>query len=309
MAKYVNIATVRFQSEWVRGKPGARETVLAELAQNAAALKGLHADLVVFSEGIGAVGQTVAEAETTAEPGPILRAYRDLARQERCHVAGAAKLRDGDKVYNAVVYYGPDGAVLGDYRKTYPTIGELEQGLAPGPGAMVVDTAVGRLGAAICFDLNFEELRNQYRALRPDIIVFASLYHGGLAQAVWAYACRAFFACAWQDTGGGILDPFGRPLAENDCYHTIARATVNLDHALVHLDYNREKFPEIERKYGAEVRIDIPPNIGTALIYSESERRTALDVVREFELELLDDYFDRSRRAAAGTRNPLRGKA
>jgi hypothetical protein len=82
----------------------------------------------------------------------------------------------------------------------------------------------------------------------------------------------------------------------NDCYHPIARATVNLDRAFVHLDGNRDKFAEIERTYRDEVIIDIPPDIGSAMIVSQTARRTALDVVRDFGLELLDDYFARSAR-------------
>ncbi len=301
MARFVNLATVRFQSEWARGKDGARKVVLEEIAEALAALRGHGVDLAIFSEGVEAVAQSMAEAETLASPGPVLQLYRDFARQERCHVAGSVKLKAGPCVYNAVVYYGPDGKPLGYYGKTYPTIGELEMGLAPGPGAVVLDTPIGRLGTAICFDLNFQPLRHAYRALKPDIIVFASLYHGGLAQAIWAYECRAFFACAWQYTGGGVLDPFGRTLAVNDCYHPIARVTVNLDRAFVHLDYNREKFPEIERKYRGEVIIDIPPDLGPAMIVSQTGKRTAMDVVREFGLELLDDYFVRAegRRDAA----------
>lgn len=296
MARFVNIATVRFESEWARGRGDARKVVLDEVAGTLAGLAGCGVSLVVFSEGVEAVGQSVAEAESPASPGPVLQLYRDFARQERCHVAGSVKLREAAAVFNAVVYYGPDGAVAGVYRKAYPTASELAEGLAPGPGAVVLDTAIGRLGTAICFDLNFESLRDEYRALRPDILVFASMYHGGLAQAIWAYECRAFLACAWQYTGGGILDPFGRAMAVNDCYHPVARARVNLDRAMVHLDFNREKFSAIERTYGDEVRIDIPPDIGSALIYSETDKRTAMDVVRGFDLELLDDYLQRSRR-------------
>ena len=301
MARFVNIATVRFQSEWAQGKEGARKIVLEEIAAALAALRGQGVDLVVFSEAVAMIGQSMAEAESIEAPGPVLQLYREFARQERCHVAGSVKLKEGKAVSNAVVYYGPDGAALGAYRKTYPTIGEMEQGIKPGPGAVVLDTTIGRLGTAICFDLNFEPLRDAYRALQPEILVFSSMYHGGLIQAIWAYECRAYLACAWHCMGGGILDPFGRLLAGNDCYHPIARATVNLDRAFVHLDFNGDKFPEIERKYRGEVTIDVPPDIGSAMIVSQTANRTAMDVVREFGLELLDDYFARavSRRDAA----------
>ena len=113
-------------------------------------------------------------------------------------------------------------------------------------------------------------------------------------QQMWAYECRSFFASALPFHGGGIRDPFGTPLALTDCYTSVAKTTVNLDRAMAHLDFNREKFPEMEKKYIDEVVIDIPPNVGAALIYSLTDKRTAMDIVREFELELLDDYLARS---------------
>jgi hypothetical protein len=113
-------------------------------------------------------------------------------------------------------------------------------------------------------------------------------------QEMWAYECRSYFVSALYFMDCGILDPFGRPMKLTDCYSPVARATINLDRAMVHLDYNRDKFPEIEKKYLGEIVIDTPPNIGSALIFSNSERISAMDVVREFKLELLDDYFVRS---------------
>jgi hypothetical protein len=71
---------------------------------------------------------------------------------------------------------------------------------------------------------------------------------------------------------------------------------------MVHLDYNRERFPDILRKYGDEVRLDIPPHVGPALLESCADSRTALDVGKEFGLELLDDYFARMREANARAR-------
>ena len=116
-------------------------------------------------------------------------------------------------------------------------------------------------------------------------------------QSAWAFECRSFFVSALPFIGGGILDPLGTPLSITDCYNKTARAQINLDSVVVHLDCNREKFIDIERKYGDKVRIQIPANIGPAIIYSNSKNRSAGDIVREFGLELLDDYFDRMRSA------------
>jgi hypothetical protein len=293
MSRYVRIAAVQFSSRAKKGAADAGKLVVEELRGWGEKLRQWRVDLVVFCESVESVGQTLDTAEEIARPGPFLKAYQEMAAQARCHVAGSIKIREAGRVYNSIAFVGPD-RIHGVYHKTFLTDGEIGNGLASGKGAVVVDTPVGRLGGIICFDLNFEPLRQQYRALKPDILCFASNYHGGLMQAMWTYDCRSYFASALSFAGAGILDPFGRPLSVTDCYTSVARARVNLDRVMVHLDHNREKFPSIEAKYGDDVRIDIPANIGPALIFSETERFTAMDIVKEFKLELLDDYFERS---------------
>jgi len=304
MAQWVRIASVLFQTQASRGAPNAKQIVLDETADALRRLEGRGLNLVVFSEGVGAVGQTVEQAEDPEAPGEFLTLYRDFAVAQRCHIAGPAKTRRDGKVYNSLLFIAPDGELLGIYDKTNLTVGEIDSGLTSGAGAVVMDTAIGRLGGLVCFDLNFEPLRQQYRELHPDILCFASMYHGGLMQQIWAYDCRSYFVCAWQFRGGGVLDPFGRTVAETNCYADLAIVDVNLDRVMVHLDFNRGRFDDIRRKYDREVVVDVPANIGPALIVSQTDKRTARDVAREFDLELIDDYFARSLAANAANRAP-----
>lgn len=293
MSKFVKIASPIFTSKLPESRKGATEVLVQETSEKLEELKGYGLDLIVFSEGIES-RQDMSEAEELSAPGPLLRTYMDFAKKERCHIAGSVKVRDNGNIYNSIVYVGDDGRILGAYYKMNLTPGEIEKGLKSGKQAVVVDTKIGRLGGAICFDLNFQDVREEYIKLKPDIITFASMYHGGLMQDFWAYQCRAFFVSALYFMGSGILDPFGRPVALTDCYNFTAMAKVNLDRAMVHLDFNRDKFPAILKKYKDEVTIDIPPNIAPALIYSNTESRSAMDIVNEFGLELLDDYLERS---------------
>ena len=50
----------------------------------------------------------------------------------------------------------------------------------------------------------------------------------------------------------------------------------------------------MKEKYGPKVTITDPGYLGSVLIASEDERMTAADMVREFKIELLDDYLKRS---------------
>jgi hypothetical protein len=304
MSKYVKIASVLFDQEYLRNQPGARNQILKETKNRLDSLKGYGLNLIVFSEGIEAVAQRLEDAEELRRPGPLLKIYMEFAGSEKCHVAGSIKLIEKGRVHNSIAFISPSGKIIGAYHKTNLTIGELEEGLVPGTGAICFESEIGRLGGIICFDLNYEDIRKQYVKLKPDIMVFPSMHHGGITQEIWAYECRAFFVSALSFHGGGILDPFGQPLALTDCHKSVAMASINLDRVMVHLDYNREKFAVIEKKYQDEVCINIPPNIGSALIYSQTERRTAMDIAREYGLELLDDYFKRASDANAKGRMP-----
>ena len=65
---------------------------------------------------------------------------------------------------------------------------------------------------------------------------------------------------------------------------------------MCYLDFNWERFQAAREKYGAKIRIHDPGKTGAVLLTSETDEFSAMDVVREFGIELMDDYFERSRR-------------
>jgi nitrilase len=61
--------------------------------------------------------------------------------------------RVGSTLYCTVAFFGPDGRLLGRHRKLMPTASErLIWGFGDGSTMPVVDTAAGRVGAAICWE-------------------------------------------------------------------------------------------------------------------------------------------------------------
>lgn len=294
MAKYVNVAAVHFEINAERGNPASQSKVLEQLKFATDQLDGTGIDLLLTSEGMGAIGQTMGQAESPSAPGPIYNTYREFAIRNHCTVAGSIKLKDQGQIYNALVYIGPNGEFLGDYRKVFPTLGELERGISPGTGATVIETPAGKLGGVICYDLNFEQLRNQYHELKPDILLFSSMFHGDHLQSNWAYHCRSWFVAACKDNTSDILNPLGRLTASTNYYMRIVRDRVNLDRFVMHLDHNLEIFPDIRRRYGDEISIEANPKLGVAVLYSESDKRNAGDIAGEFGLIQLDELFERS---------------
>ena len=250
-------------------------------------------DLVVLPETIcGAVDEDIPS-------GPTIRLLASLARKYHCYITAPIyqKERRSGHIHNVLALLDRRGKVAGIYRKYIPVYTEFEHGTCPGPGARLIDTEFGPVGCAICFDLNFAELREQYQALGPKLLLFSSMYHGGLAQNWWALELRAFFVGAvYSSSPCTIIDPQGTTLAESNNYLPWASARINLDFEVVHLDRNGPKYDRIFRKYGDEVRIVTAGNVGTSVIYSESDKRSALDLLKEFKMMGLNEYFDWSRK-------------
>jgi hypothetical protein len=223
--------------------------------------------------------------------------FARTARESNCYIVYSAyrEMPDGTR-RNSSVLIDRKGNVAGIYNKNHPTISEIEGGTLCGQEAPIIECDFGRVAMAICFDLNFDELRLKYAKDKPDLIVFSSMYHGGQVQGYWAYSCRCHFvgAIAGRATPSEIRNPLGQVVASNTNYFDFAVATVNLDCALVHLDYNWERLQKLKAKYGPKVRISDPGCLGSVLVSSEHERISVDDMIKEFEIELLDDYFARS---------------
>jgi len=229
--------------------------------------------------------------------------FAAAARKNRCYITYPAvrKLEDGTW-RNSITLLGRDGEVVGVYDKNHPTIGELESGILPGRKAVVLECDFGRVGFAICFDLNFMELKARYAKARPDLIVFCSMYHGGLVQEWWAYSCRCHFVGAIsRRCPSEIRNPLGEVLASNTNYFDFTTAKVNLDCELVHLDYNWGRLTALKKKYGKAVEIKDPGLLASVLVTSFHETKDVDVLLDEFEIERLDHYLDRARKAKKET--------
>jgi nitrilase len=75
------------------------------------------------------------------------------AKQAAAHLVIGVIERDGGTLYCTVLFFGPDGALMGKHRKLMPTAMErLIWGFGDGSTLTVLDTSVGRLGAVICWE-------------------------------------------------------------------------------------------------------------------------------------------------------------
>jgi predicted amidohydrolase len=223
--------------------------------------------------------------------------FARIARDNHCYIAYSAARELPDGTWrNSTQIIDRQGSVVKIYDKNHVVIEETtEDGILCGRDSDPVATDFGSLSCAICFDLNFDEILAKTRANRPDVVVFCSMYHGGLMQSYWAYRCKSHFVGAIAGAPPStVINPLGETLAESTNYFDFVTSRVNLDCCVVHLDCNWEKLAAARRKYGPGVVVHDPGNLGAVLVTSEMDAVSARDIVKELGIELWDDYYDRA---------------
>ena len=96
-------------------------------------------------------------ANAVEVPGPATEALGAAARQAQAYVMVGVIERDSQSsrgtLYCTLLYFGPDGRLLGKHRKLKPTAAErLVWGEGDGSTLTVIDTEYGKLGGLICWE-------------------------------------------------------------------------------------------------------------------------------------------------------------
>lgn len=237
-------------------------------------------------------------AEFTAYKGDQLRdALSEIAIAQHTRIAYSGyRIDEAGRLRNSTQLIGTDGAVVGSYDKNYLTIPEHhDRGVAYGERMQVIETDIGRIAPVICYDLNFEQGLAELAPQRPEMILFSSAYHGGFMQQYWAYTCRSYFiGSVHPPNPSAVITPVGEVVASSTNYYPDVTTQINLDYAVVHIDENGKRFADVKRKYGPKVGIHDPGQVGFVLLTAESEDLSVGEVMAEFGLVDIDDYFGRS---------------
>jgi predicted amidohydrolase len=97
-------------------------------------------------------------ANSVEVPGPVTRALGETAREHALTLSISVHERVAEgpgrgTLYNTMLTFGPDGALLNRHRKIMPTYTErMVWGQGDGGGLRSVETGAGRLGGLICWE-------------------------------------------------------------------------------------------------------------------------------------------------------------
>ena len=115
--------------------------------------------------------------------GPTITACAQLAGRYCCYLICPIYRMDGNRRFNSAILLDRKGNVVCVYDKLYPYWDEFDLQPPPVPGtqALVYDADFGRVGMAVCFDVNFPEVWQSLADQGAEVVVWSSAYSGGTA--------------------------------------------------------------------------------------------------------------------------------
>jgi predicted amidohydrolase len=211
-------------------KPPQYAALIAEAAKK-------KADLVVLGETLTYYG-TGKKMEECAEsvPGPSTEYFGTLAKQHDLYIVAGLVERDGQAIYNTSALIGPDGKVVGKYRKVTLPRGEIEAGITPGHDYPVFDTRFGKVGMMICYDGFFPEVARALTIKGAEVIAWPVWGCNPLLARARACENHVYVVSStYTDAAkrdwiiSGIYDHFGDVMAKATEWGTLAIAEVTLN--------------------------------------------------------------------------------
>lgn len=153
------------QADTIWHEPAANRAMYGELI---APLAG-RTDLVLLPETFTSGFSNEALASAEDMDGPTVAWIRDQARQLDAVVTGSVQIRDGQGVYNRLLWATPDGGLKHyDKRHLFRMAKEHER-YAAGRERLTVELKGWRVCPLVCYDLRFPVfIRNRYGVEAPE---------------------------------------------------------------------------------------------------------------------------------------------
>jgi len=168
-ARNVRLATVHFRPKG--GKTPMDNCRMFE--PHIAAAAHQKADLVVLGEVVNSVNLGKGPHEVAESiPGACSDYFGQLAKEHNLYIVACLYERDRHLVYNTAALLGPDGKLVGKYRKVCLPRGEIDEGVAPGGDYPVFETRFGKVGMMICYDGFFPEVARELANRGAEVIAW-----------------------------------------------------------------------------------------------------------------------------------------
>ncbi|MHC4559777.1 MAG: carbon-nitrogen hydrolase family protein [Planctomycetota bacterium] len=224
--------------------------------------------------------------------GEVSKPFAEFARKYHCYVVCPIYTKSDGRYYNAAVFIDSEGKLLGEYRKIHPTIGEMENGITPGPlQPPVFKTEFGIVGAQICFDIEWYDGWQNLRKADAEMVFWPSAFAGGSVVNTKAWQNKYVVVSSTRKDTSKICDISGEELASTNRWNDWACALVNLEKAFLHTWPFCRRFQDVQAKYGRKIRIKTFAEEEWSIIESRSPDVKIAEVMKEFEFQTHEEHI------------------
>jgi predicted amidohydrolase len=275
-----------------------------QMAQDARSrYPGRQLDIAALPE-MAVTGNARGSAADVSVPleGAVLDFMGAKAREHHCYISVPLFLvddRQKDLYSNAVVLLDRQGAVVGTYRKVFPVAGRhddvLEGGVTPGTEIPVFDCDFGRVGFQICFDIFFDEGWEELGRKGAELVIWPTQSPGQIKPAFRAMRNQYFVLSSTWRTNASLLDPTGHLIREITGPDAVFVQEIDLDYVLLTWQPELKDGKIFTDKYGDRVGYRYSRAEDSGIFWSNDPDKPIMQMVRELNLELPADLFQRNR--------------
>ena len=253
------------------------------------------ADLAILPETFTAAGLPAGQIAMVAESlsGPSVTAVGDCARRYSMYVVAGFFLTEGTDVSNCAILFDRTGRIVGTYSKQHPTEGEVANGVLPGDSTAVFETDFGRLGLAVCFDLNWQGVWAELKACGAELVCWISAYEGGLPLQAFAWIYQYPIVSSVWPYHARIIERTGRIVAETSRWNRVLLYDLNLDKCLFHTNGHEQKILKLQAHYGSRIRIESFTDEHVFTVESVDSDLPIEEIIRDFGLVEYRAFIDR----------------
>jgi predicted amidohydrolase len=238
--------------------------------------------------------------------GPTVTTMAALAKKYKTYIVCPIDRRNKNLRLNTVVLLDRSGKVACVYDKVFPYWSEYDvhPSADVGEDAQMYRADFGLLGFATCFDVNFPEVWKRLSDKGAEVVIWPSAYSAGTSLQAHAINHHFYIVSATQTSDCLAYDITGEKLFYKKSENVnVATVTFDLDRGIYHENFNLANRDKLLKEHPEDVEQEKWMELEQWFVLKAKRPGvSARELAKQYGLEELRHYLDRSRRSIDGRR-------